>query len=1180
MTRSPSILSLYTGEYQNEELPNKQLDDMQDTETITPSKNPPLPKEAPGIMGTVADVVKSVASSPLKEVENVIQTGVDIANFVDDKLLGDNFIDNDINIDLAYNPQTGAGKAAQTMGAFATGYVTCSKLITGPMQGAKVMQGMKPVYQKAVQTITAGGITDFVTGDTSDQRLADVLIENPKLANPLLNWLASDPDDTMLEARAKNAVEGFFTGLAVDGVLKVFKSIGKTLKAGKNGIDPAASAAAREASTKEITEEVIDKTATTGTVFDNIEITMPKETMTKSTIGGAGKTIIDGGLDKAIAGGGLDKAIADIHMDGLTMTGEAAAQAKRKETASMFNYGKFTDATQDVITAFDKPIQEVVGIETMSMTQLADDTLQEISNLTGDIFGRMDDLKAAVSATDGLSKEVAYHTALMQYEIAPRMKQALQLANDGAEGASEGLYSLVGRTLEELVNVKKLYRNIGRGLKSADILAYMKAEDTDSLIAKAYADPLTYAKETVSSMTEDEIVSMARKITTVQEIGGNVMQTIIDSLPAGNAMAKAGTRGNSRLNTFKKYWYASMLSSPKTQMRNLSGNSVKLAAMPLEHSVYGMVKGAAEGYKDSGLTGAAIGAMKGTSEGYHFLQGLRRNMGTAWEMSKIAFSNGTSILRGGNAKYADGIEPNSIFSYLSGYDAMKKTAETAGKAGKIADGAASKILGLLNGADEFFAQLVYGAEVHAKLMTSLNKSGVLNTLADKAAQKEFIEKYLTDNYDRMYREVMLANGQIVKGGAVFKEALDMANDATFQSELGEWGKGFTQFVAKCPPMQFIFPFQKTPINLFKDAFWIRSPWGAVADIGKGLYSKNPEEVYRSFGHLATASLLWYEFYNLVAEGKITGAGPKSEIQRAALRESGWQSYTLKTDNGYLNLSSFEPFGSGAMLLADIAEICQRGNIEPGSDTMMELSEATLNASLRFAMNRTYLQGLSDLVGSANRDNAGAGYLSGLILSLIPNAFKDTAQAVDPTIYQTKTLIEKAKAKLGMTDELAPKTSWLFGTPEAFSHGGGLGAYNPFIRSDDTGTSVTMEMSKMRGIGDPQMKINGAELTPQEYSDFCRLHGTVRIDGKTLYEALESTVASGKYDVSRSRTADLNDATLDDNRNEMLVDCINRYRKRAKVVFLRENPDIQQRIREVKAGFQPDGDKQLTGIINF
>ena len=80
--------------------------------------------------------------------------------------------------------------------------------------------------------------------------------------------------------------------------------------------------------------------------------------------------------------------------------------------------------------------------------------------------------------------------------------------------------------------------------------------------------------------------------------------------------------------------------------------------------------------------------------------------------------------------------------------------------------------------------------------------------------------------------------------------------------------------------------------------------------------------------------------------------------------------------------------------------------------------------------------------------------------------------------------------------------------------------------------------------------------------------------------MESTVASGKYDVSRSRTADLNDATLDDNRNEMLVDCINRYRKRAKVVFLRENPDIQQRIREVKAGFQPDGDKQLTGIINF
>lgn len=1167
-TNRPSILSLYTGEYQPE---GQQPDDMQDIETITPkAKAPaPLPKEDPGILGTVTDVVKSVVSSPLKEIENLAQTGVDIANFVDDKLLGDRFIDNDTDIDLVYNPKTGAGKVAQTLGAFATGYVAGTKLITAPMQGAKVMQGMKPVYQKAVQNLVAGGAADFVTGDTSDQRLADVLIENPKLANPLLGWLASNPDDTQLEARAKNAVEGFFTGLAVDGAFKVFKGIGKALKAGKRGVDPAAGAAAREASTKEITEEVIEKT--TGPAFDGIEITMPKDDMWQSTADGAGKAVNDGGLAKAAP---------DIPIDGLTMTREAAAQSERKESAAMFNYGKFTDATQDVITAFDKPVQEAVGVDKMSMSMLADDTLQEMSNLTGDIFGRMDDLKAAVTATDGLSKEVAYHTALMQYEIAPRMKQALQLADDGAAGASEGLYNLVGRTLEELVNVKKLYRNIGRGLKSADILAYMKAEDADSLIAKAYADPLAYAKETVGAMTEDEIVSMARKVTTAQEIGGNVMQTIIDSLPAGNAMAKAGRRGNPRLNTFKKYWYASMLSSPKTQLRNLGGNSVKLAAMPLERAVYGMAKGAAEGYKESGLTGAAIGAMKGTSEGYYFLQGLRHNLGTAWEMSKIAFSNGTSILRGGNAKYADGVEPNSIFSYLSGYDAMKKTAETVGKVGKVADGAASKILGLLNGADEFFAQLVYGAEVHAKLMTSLNKSGVLDTLADKAAQKGFIEKYLADNYDRMYRDVMLVNGDVVKGGAVFKEALDMANDVTFQSELGTWGKGFTQFVAKCPPMQFIFPFQKTPINLFKDAFWIRSPWGAVADIGKGLYSKNPEEVYRSFGHLATASLLWYEFYNLVAEGKITGAGPKSEIQRTALKESGWQPYTLKTDNGYLNLSSFEPFGSGAMLLADIAEICQRGDIEAGDDTLMELSEATLNAALRFSLNRTYLQGLADLVGSANRDNAGAGYISGLILSFIPNAFKDTAQAIDPTIYQTKTLVDKAKARLGMTDELAPKTSWLFGTPIAFAHGGGLGAFNPFIRSDDTGSSVTVELSKMNGIGDPQMKINGAELTPQEYSELCRLHGTIRIDGKTLYEALESTIASGRYDVSRSRTPDLNDVKLDDGRNEMLEDCIRRYRKRATAMLLRENPDIQQRVRAAKAGFQPDGEKRLAGIVSF
>lgn len=1157
-------------------------------------------KEDIGILGTIADVAKGILTGIPKEAENLVQTGIDVADYVDKKIFDDKYIPNDVELDVVYDPKTSAGKTFQALTAFATGYLTSTRMITAPLKGAKVIQGMKPVFQKGVQKLIAGGVADFVTGDTSDKRIADIMIENEVFGHGLMEFMKSEEDDTAVEARFKNVLEGVVIGSAVDGLASVFKGIRHSYKAGKQGADAVSSAVAREQATEELTEKAIKENADESLIIINHvdtdnAIKASKEPAEEGTakilaeieIPDKVNTASELPLTKTNTGQG------NIPLEGLTSTTEAQQQASRKASAegilkmsgeeyigargttdnpSMFNYGKFSDPTQDAITAFNKPIREVVGIEKMSMNSLADDTVKAMSDITGDIFGRMDDLRNASSVAEGLHKEVAYHTALIQYEIAPRLNKALQLVDDGAENAMEGLTNLVGRSLEELVELKKLYRSVGRAVKAADITSFIKAEDADTAIAKALADPLTYAHETIQAMSEEEIVALARRVKTANAIGSNVVSVMLESLPDGNAFKKVGQRKGTMLDSFKKYWYSMMLSSPKTQIRNLGGNSVKLVSIPLERTVYGMAKGATEGYLNNGLAGAGIGAIQGMKNGYYFLQGMKYNLNTAWKMSRIAFQNGTSILRGGNAKYAENLQPNSIFGYLSGYDVLGKT---AGKVSNIA----TTPLKLLSGADEFFAQLVYGAEVHEKLMTSLNKSGVLKTMTDRKAQNEFIENFLKDNYDKAYREVLLANEAVVKGGAVYKEALELADDVTFQKELGDWGKGFTQFVAKCPPMQFIFPFQKTPINLFKDAFWTRSPYGAVIDLGRAINSKDADKAFQAVGHLATATLLWTTFYNLVSDGNITGAGPKDPIKRTALMQAGWTPYSLKTDNGYLSLSSFEPFGSGAMVLADIAEIFQRSE-STGEDDMLELGEAGLNAVLRFSLNRTYLQGLADLVGSANRDNASSGWLTGFIQSLIPNAFKDTAQALDPTIYETKTLIEKVQSRLGMTDSLAPKTSWLTGLPLIYQHGGGLGAFNPFIKTEDTSDIVTTEMSRMKGISNPQKKINGVDLTAQEYSDYCRYHGTVKIDGYTLYEALEKTINSREYDVLRLKTEDVNDLELDESRNNLLVDTINRYRKRAKAQFLRDNPDFVRKTWQNKAGYQEGTATSLSPIISF
>ena len=147
-----------------------------------PNTSPP-PKEM-SFVDTVIDIGKGILSGPPKEAENIVQSSHDIVNAVDNSVLDGRFIKDDTDVDYVpdiLKPETGLGRTAQSLTAFATGWVTAGKFINVAAKGVKGAQLLAKTYPKlaAVTTsIAKNGVVDFVTGDTTYTRLADTLIEN------------------------------------------------------------------------------------------------------------------------------------------------------------------------------------------------------------------------------------------------------------------------------------------------------------------------------------------------------------------------------------------------------------------------------------------------------------------------------------------------------------------------------------------------------------------------------------------------------------------------------------------------------------------------------------------------------------------------------------------------------------------------------------------------------------------------------------------------------------------------------------------------------------------------------------------------------------------------------------------------------------------------------------------
>mgnify|MGYP001054823297 CR=1 FL=1 len=171
------------------------------------------------------NIFTDVLAAPLRGVEGFVQNAYNLGDMV----VGDALPD--YNNRFLGRSQTSAGQVVEGVSQFLTGFIPvlgpATKLTQAVGLGSKLAPGM-----------LAGGVADFVGFDGLEGRLSNMIQQVPALRNPVTEYLAAQDDDTELEGRLKNAIEGLGLGGAAEMVFRGVKALKGARRDQAMGDDP------------------------------------------------------------------------------------------------------------------------------------------------------------------------------------------------------------------------------------------------------------------------------------------------------------------------------------------------------------------------------------------------------------------------------------------------------------------------------------------------------------------------------------------------------------------------------------------------------------------------------------------------------------------------------------------------------------------------------------------------------------------------------------------------------------------------------------------------------------------------------------------------------------------------------------------------------------------------------
>ena len=202
---------------------------MTDIPEISAPANPPIEvggnlqePEAPQEL-TAGDYAMDIALAPFRGVAGAVESVGELATL---GMLPDNLI-----TDRVGHSKTAVGGLVEGASEFMTGFIPVFGWLGKASKIGKLAKlgsvGRWIQRSEMARGLVAGAVADFTVFDSHEERLSNLIQQFPALQNPVTDFLEAEGDDSLLEGRIKNVLEGAMVGSAIEGVIAGVRGLKK-----------------------------------------------------------------------------------------------------------------------------------------------------------------------------------------------------------------------------------------------------------------------------------------------------------------------------------------------------------------------------------------------------------------------------------------------------------------------------------------------------------------------------------------------------------------------------------------------------------------------------------------------------------------------------------------------------------------------------------------------------------------------------------------------------------------------------------------------------------------------------------------------------------------------------------------------------------------------------------------
>lgn len=1062
---------------------------------------------ARGVLGGLTEAVKA-GREALGEVDLPPRMQAVLGNF------GPSEADLDAIAELIPPPETQTGKMVTAVSQFLTGFVAAGRMLKPWAAASRAAQAGK--------AMTQGAVSDFAFFDAASPGLANLIESQPELANPVTQFLATDPADDAATNRLKRTLEGIGLGAASEGLVVALKTMRRAVKARAGARDAAAGAPAKP-----------DPVALEQKLGEQVD------------------------TDWAALGYDPDAPLVQLRR---RQTREQVIRAEQRPIDVDAKYGEDIVRAEGLVPPTPRPrpvpapddAGEQVFINHLRINAPEDvqDAIQQIADVR---TGAIDDARRGVRSW-GDTRQAAGERDAWADLMDQRAQRGEAIPTAERQLAMRELWISSAEKLTEAAEQAAKIPTDGNRFAFRRLLAIHHAIQSEVIAARTETARALNQWRMPAGATRDRLRAiesalaegggadthdqLARAIAAFRGREGEYARAI-------DAVARQGWLARSR-DAAMSVWINGLLSGPKTHVANMLSNTSVLALAQVERRIGESISRALDS-TDGVAAGEAVAQYHGMLEGFKDLFRLSGD-GSFWRYLKgEAAAPGPSKMDHAAKKGA--VDPLSA-------EAWGVAAETM--PGRVIDfmAGAAKLPGAALEAEDFiFKSVNYRMELHAQALRQATRevhAGAIPSERIKARMAELV----ADPPEQ-----------------IRLDATEAALGNTFTNTPGRFGQGVMRLVSNHPALRLIVPFVRTPVNLFRFSAE-RSPAAPVvrqwrADIAAGGARRD-----LALSRMAAGTAIMMVALDMAQSGQITGRAPSSPGEREMFSRVGKKEYAVKLGNTWVQFSRLDPLGTTLGIAGDLAASFS-GDFDEDLDE--DASRAITAAVFAFAYNatsKTYLSGLSGLMrGAIYGGEAAEGEVKGLLGSAIPAAAGELTRAVDPVLRDAADLTDALVRRTPWASKDLPAQRDLWGREVSLQSGLGA-AYDvlsPAYASREKVAPIDRELRTLgyfpskppRKVRFPagwsdSVEINLRSFDPHLYERYVALAGNDLkhpVWGLGLFD-LANKIVAGKHDLAevyRARPAE--------RRAEFWQNLIHDYRDKARRQILDESPELRREIAE-------------------